>query len=48
MRPFVPPKDWTIRIEDMIDEGERVQRFTAGVDFEAFVSNEKTVYAVPA
>ena len=43
----MPPKDWTIRLEDMIDAGEKVLRYTQGMpNLEAFRSNEIIVDAV--
>jgi uncharacterized protein with HEPN domain len=47
LRPFVPPKDWTIRLEDMVEAAEKVARYTRGVpDLDAFASNEMAVDAV--
>jgi uncharacterized protein with HEPN domain len=47
MRLFVPPKDWTIRLEDMIEAGEKTLRYTQGMpDSAAFCSNEVIVDAV--
>jgi uncharacterized protein with HEPN domain len=42
----VPSKDWTIRLEDMIEAVERIERFTRGIDFETFAGSEMVVYAV--
>ena len=43
----MPPKDWTLRLEDMLDAAEKVERYTVGIaDLEAFISNELVVDAV--
>ena len=41
------PKDWTIRLEDMIEAGDKAIRYTQGMsDFQAFCLNELVVDAV--
>lgn len=41
------PKDWTIRLEDMIEAGEKTLRYTQGMsDLQAFRLNEMAVDAV--
>ncbi len=43
----MPPKDWTIRLEDMIEAAEKVSRYTQGLaDLNAFSANEVIVDAV--
>jgi uncharacterized protein with HEPN domain len=43
----VSPKDWTIRLEDMIDAAEKVSRYTQDMaDLNAFSANEVIVDAV--
>lgn len=33
------------RLQDILDNAERIERFTAGLDFEAFQANELAVFA---
>ena len=40
------PKDWTIRLEDMLEAADRVKSYTDGMDFEAFTANRMAVSAV--
>ena len=41
------PKDWTIRLEDMLEAAEKVVRYTEGMtDLAAFSSNEMAIDAV--
>ena len=43
----MPPKDWTIRLEDMIEAGEKVIRYTREMSsLQAFSSNEMAIDAV--
>jgi uncharacterized protein with HEPN domain len=43
----VLPKDWTIRLEDMTEAAEKIDRYTSGMrDLESFGSNEMAVDAV--
>lgn len=42
----MPPRDWTMRIRDILDSIDRVQRYTAGMTFEAFCADDKTIDAV--
>jgi len=42
----VPPREWRLRIEDILAAIERVQRYTAGLDLASFLADEKTVDAV--
>ena len=43
----MPPKDWTIRLEDMIEAGEKTLRYTQGMsDLQAFRANDMAVDAV--
>jgi uncharacterized protein with HEPN domain len=37
----LPRRDWRLRIEDILDAIERVQRHTAGQDLTAFLADEK-------
>ena len=42
----MPPRDWDIRIHDIIVSVERVLHYTAGMDRAAFKADERTVDAV--
>jgi uncharacterized protein with HEPN domain len=42
----VQRKDWKIRIHDMLKAVEAVQRYTAGMTFQDFSADRKTVDAV--
>jgi uncharacterized protein with HEPN domain len=42
----VPSDKSARRFEDIIDNIARIERFTAGLDFEAFCQNEQAFYAV--
>ncbi|MBI3444024.1 MAG: DUF86 domain-containing protein [Magnetospirillum sp.] len=39
-------KDWRVRIEDMLEAIERIQRYTGGMDERHFVADDRTVDAV--
>ncbi len=39
-------RGWRVRIEDILEAISRVERYTAGMDLEAFRADEKTVDAV--
>lgn len=45
-RPSLPPKEWTLRIEDILEAIERIEVYTAGLTFESFTADRKTVDAV--
>jgi uncharacterized protein with HEPN domain len=40
------PRDWRMRIEDILEAVERIARYIAGLDFEGFVEDQRTVGAV--
>jgi uncharacterized protein with HEPN domain len=42
----VPPREWRLRVEDILAAIERVQRYTASLDLASFLADEKTVDAV--
>lgn len=42
----MPPRDWKLRIEDMIEAIERIQKYTHGMSYEQFAADTKTVDAV--
>jgi uncharacterized protein with HEPN domain len=41
----VPPRDPLLRLRDMLEACRRIDRFTAGLSFEDFAADEKTVDA---
>lgn len=40
------PRGWRERIQDILDAITEIQAFTAGMDFEAFQADDKTIRAV--
>jgi uncharacterized protein with HEPN domain len=42
----VPSNDPVLRFVDIIENIERIDRFTAGMDLQAFAANEQTTLAV--
>jgi len=42
----MPPREWTFRIQDILDAVEKIQRFTAGTSLDAFKRDEKLIDAV--
>ena len=42
----MPPRQWAMRITDILDAIEAIQEFTAGTDFAAFARDRKTIDAV--
>ncbi|MGE3268942.1 MAG: DUF86 domain-containing protein [Chloroflexota bacterium] len=43
----MPRKDWTIRLEDMLDAAEKIVRYTEEIpDLDAFISNDLIVDGV--
>lgn len=43
----MPPKDWTIRLEDMLEAAEKIDRYVLDIhDYEAFAENDLVVDAV--
>jgi uncharacterized protein with HEPN domain len=45
-RPSVPPREWLVRIEDMLDAIGAVLDFVQGMTFDTFREDRKTVDAV--
>jgi uncharacterized protein with HEPN domain len=45
-RPSLPHKEWTLRVEDILEAIERIEAYTAGLTFESFAADQKTVDAV--
>lgn len=41
-----PDRDWPLRVKDILDAVDRIARYTAGMTFEQFARDEKTVEAV--
>lgn len=42
----MPPRQWRLRIEDMLDSAHAIEEFVEGLDFDAFRNDRKTVDAV--
>jgi len=42
----MPPRNWTLRVVDILDAIAAIQQFTAGMDFATFTSDRKTLDAV--
>ena len=42
----MPPRDWALRISDILDAIARIQRYTSDISFDDFSADEKTVDAV--
>jgi uncharacterized protein with HEPN domain len=40
------PRDWTLRIEDMLEAASHCRQYIAGMDFAAFAGDRKTIDAV--
>lgn len=40
------PRDWRDRIRDILEAIAEIQKFTAGMDYETFKKDEKTIRAV--
>ena len=36
----MPPRDWRLRLQDIVEATEKIGRYTSGLEFEAFASNE--------
>jgi uncharacterized protein with HEPN domain len=45
-RLSVPPRDWLVRVEDMLDAALAVSDFVTGMTFEQFREDRKTIDAV--
>jgi uncharacterized protein with HEPN domain len=42
----MPDRDWKFRIEDILESIAKVERYTAGMTFDTFTADEKTIDAV--
>jgi uncharacterized protein with HEPN domain len=40
------PRDWILRIEDILEAIDRIMQYTAGMTWEAFSTDQKTLDAV--
>ena len=46
MRPSVPPRNWKMRITDILECVAKIRRFTKGYSFDDFQGDEKTIDSV--
>jgi len=42
----LPPREWRLRVEDILDAIARIQQYVEGLTFEQFQADQKTVDAV--
>jgi len=42
----MPPREWTFRIQDILDAVEKIERFTSGTTLDVFEGDEQLVDAV--
>ena len=42
----MPPRSWRVRIEDILEAIDNIEHYVAGLDFDAFDADRKTVDAV--
>jgi uncharacterized protein with HEPN domain len=42
----MPPRAWRVRIEDILEAMDNINLFVAGLDYQAFRADRKTVNAV--
>ncbi len=42
----MPPREWRLRIEDILDAAARAQRYVEGMELAAFVGDDRTLDAV--
>ena len=42
----MPPRDWRLRVEDILDAAANIQTYIAGLTFDQFQTDRKTVDAV--
>ena len=42
----MPPRDWRLRVEDILDAIARIEQYVDGLSFEQFRADQKTVDAV--
>lgn len=46
MKPSAPPRNWKIRITDILQCIAEIRRYTKGYSFDEFSSDEKTIDSV--
>lgn len=46
MKPSAPPRNWKIRITDILQCIAKIRRYTKGYSFDEFSSDEKTIDSV--
>jgi uncharacterized protein with HEPN domain len=42
----LPPREWRLRVEDILDAVAKIERYVEGLTFEQFQADQKTVDAV--
>ena len=42
----MPPRDWRLRVSDILDAIAAIRRYTQDMDFDAFAADRKTMDAV--
>lgn len=42
----MPPREWRLRVEDILEAAGKIARYTAGLDLASFQGDERTVDAV--
>lgn len=42
----MPPREWRLQVEDILEAIARIERYTQGLTFEQFQADQKTVDAV--
>ena len=42
----MPSRDWQLRIDDILEAIDKIERYTKGMDYAAWLEDEKTVDAV--
>jgi uncharacterized protein with HEPN domain len=42
----LPPREWRLRVEDILEAIARIERYTQGLTFEQFQADQKTADAV--
>jgi len=42
----LPPRDWRLRVDDILDAIARIEQYVSGLSFEQFRADQKTVDAV--
>lgn len=42
----MPPREWRVRVEDILGSITKIERYTAGMTFDTFQDDDRTVDAV--